>query len=535
MNGRIGESHHLRIFGAAKLSVAALLALTSVPLAAATCGIDVPCSCSLVSGPHAGTSIPLLNSGMPIGGICTDGFGVGVVVQTGQNHFVAPTNPAEDSPPTFTNAPPIPLPGASQPSDEDTTREAIKEERTAESKAEAEAEAEDKSNNISGNTLEDSAESPSRSSSHDPAVSPPSVSAHDSDEVSVITGTNMGAREDRKLNCNGSCVPEYVMFTTDRIDTEKSNPNERFASGRNDGGLRYGTCLVTIPTKHRRGVVERPSIFRLEFHEDPTKHIVLAGIQVQSYEKFLNRLNSQLDSTEKDALLFVHGYNVSFAEAARRTAQVAYDLHFRGAGSRGVAVFYSWPSQGHLIPYSADEANAEWTEGHLESFLEDFLRNSKASHVYLMAHSMGSRPLLRAIREIAVSQPALLARVNQLILAAPDFDADTFENQIAPAIEKAHVPGTLYVSGRDLALKASERLHGDFPRLGDVSAGPVLVQNIDTIDVSQVDTGDFLGHAYFASKLLQDLFDVFGGISVKERFGLEPVHFARGDYWRYSR
>ena len=35
--------------------------------------------------------------------------------------------------------------------------------------------------------------------------------------------------------------------------------------------------------------------------------------------------------------MFVHGFNVSFADAARRTAQIAYDLAFGGPGA------LSWP------------------------------------------------------------------------------------------------------------------------------------------------------------------------------------------------
>ena len=51
-----------------------------------------------------------------------------------------------------------------------------------------------------------------------------------------------------------------------------------------------------------------------------------------------------------DAFLFIHGYNVTFEGAARRTAQMAYDLGFNGA-----AVFYSWPSQGTPTAYTIDE------------------------------------------------------------------------------------------------------------------------------------------------------------------------------------
>ncbi|WP_429550866.1 alpha/beta hydrolase [Paraburkholderia sp. MM5477-R1] len=43
--------------------------------------------------------------------------------------------------------------------------------------------------------------------------------------------------------------------------------------------------------------------------------------------------------------LFIRGFKVGFVDAARRTAQMAYDLGFDGA-----PVFFSWPSQGQFSP-----------------------------------------------------------------------------------------------------------------------------------------------------------------------------------------
>jgi Alpha/beta hydrolase of unknown function (DUF900) len=38
-------------------------------------------------------------------------------------------------------------------------------------------------------------------------------------------------------------------------------------------------------------------------------------------------------SPSRDAFIFVHGYNVSFPDAARRTAQIAFDLHIPAPGA----------------------------------------------------------------------------------------------------------------------------------------------------------------------------------------------------------
>ncbi len=58
----------------------------------------------------------------------------------------------------------------------------------------------------------------------------------------------------------------------------------------------------------------------------------------------------------RDVLVFVPGYNVSFVNAVRRTAQLAYDLDFGG-----VPVLYSWPSAGSAAAYVADGAAADFS------------------------------------------------------------------------------------------------------------------------------------------------------------------------------
>lgn len=82
-------------------------------------------------------------------------------------------------------------------------------------------------------------------------------------------------------------------------------------------------------------------------------------------------------STGKRAFIFVHGYNVTFEDAAKRTAQISYDLAFDGA-----PIFYSWPSQRLPTPLGyTDEQNSEWSQANLRSFLSDFFTQSDAQDV----------------------------------------------------------------------------------------------------------------------------------------------------------
>ncbi|MCF6214373.1 MAG: alpha/beta hydrolase [Flavobacteriaceae bacterium] len=294
-----------------------------------------------------------------------------------------------------------------------------------------------------------------------------------------------------------------VYFATDRNDTKSNDVNNRFGGKR--GMLQYGTCVVTIPYDHKIGEIERPSLWRLEFSEDSKKHVVLESIKVLNKDSYFKKLSNNIKKTsKKSSFLFVHGYNVSFAAAARRTAQISYDLLFDGE-----AVFYSWPSQSNTAAYTIDEANIAWSEANIKNFLEDYLTRSEADDIYLVAHSMGNRGLTKAIVSLFTEKPELKNRIKEIILAAPDIDADVFKRDIAPQmVSKIKKPITLYVSSNDMALQASHQVHGN-ARAGDSGKGVIMISGIETIDASGIDTS-FLGHSYFAesTSIIADIFDL---------------------------
>lgn len=321
-----------------------------------------------------------------------------------------------------------------------------------------------------------------------------------------------------------------VFFATDRNLTASNKPKEMFGGGRSR--LSYGSSYVSIPFDHRRGELESPSIWKLEFREDLAKHVVLLRVTVQPKDNFFLDLAERIKASgQSSAFLFVHGYNVSFHDAARRTAQIWYDLNFDGA-----PVFYSWPSQGKPAAYTVDEQSIEWTQTNLKDFLEDFFNRSDAQNVYLIAHSMGNRALTRAVASLLAEKPFLRQRLTEVILTAPDIDADVFKRDIAPALTKLGRPITLYASSEDRALVASKSVHG-YPRAGDSGGGLVLLPGIETIDATGTDTS-FLAHSYFAetNPVLMDLSAlVVNRQRAEQRTGLTRVNTQGGNYWVFKR
>lgn len=294
--------------------------------------------------------------------------------------------------------------------------------------------------------------------------------------------------------------------------------------------LELGVCEVSIPKVHKYGALEAATLLKLEFRQDPEKHIVLQKVEPRTSEAFFAELSGDMARQGDSLLVFVHGYNVSFDNAARRTAQMVFDLKFQGVGA-----FFSWPSQANWYKYRLDEKQAELAVDPLKRFLLQLARQSKARSIHLIAHSMGSRPLAAALKEMEDESQGQGATFNQVVLAAPDIDADVFKYRIAPAILPRAERITLYASSNDLALVASRTFNGGDPRAGDSHEGLVIVPGIETIDVSNVDSS-LLGHSYFGSNMsvIRDLQELLDGYkSADERHFLMPIGRDGAKYWEF--
>jgi len=297
-----------------------------------------------------------------------------------------------------------------------------------------------------------------------------------------------------------------------------------------NGAVEYGVCQVSIPSGHREGELESPSLLRFEFHEDPEKHVVLLAVTPAKKDAYFADLSARVRaSPQKTALVFVHGYNVTFEDAARRTAQIAFDIHFSG-----VPIFFSWPSLGSVTGYPIDMTNADWAQFDLKAFLLDLADTSDAENIILIAHSMGNRVLTRALVDAVAERPAFASRVREVVLAAPDIDADTFRRDLAPRLIAAARGTTMYASSTDAALNVSHQYNGE-ARAGDIAAGPIVVTGMETVDVSAVDPGP-LGHSYIGDSpsVLDDVAKLIdNGQRAAARLG-NPVTGPQGSYWRMA-
>lgn len=294
-----------------------------------------------------------------------------------------------------------------------------------------------------------------------------------------------------------------VHYATDRKPTGREQPDSFFSNEKSIGqALSWGKCKVSIPGEHERGSLESPGLLRWVFKADPRKHVLVLSVEPFTASAFASSVGSRLDgSGAPQALVFIHGYNVRFHDAVRRTAQLQEDLAFPGP-----AICFSWPSRGEFLGYGADGDSAQWAAPHLAEVVRRLRAIDGRMRIHLVAHSMGNRVMTMALQTMVLKDEHPEGSVQQIVLAAPDIDRNVFD-QLADALRSAGQRVTLYASSKDRALWVSKLLHRG-PRAGDCGADMVLCEGIDTIDASQVDSSLLsLRHSYFAAQgsLLTDI------------------------------
>jgi len=301
--------------------------------------------------------------------------------------------------------------------------------------------------------------------------------------------------------------PVDVYYATDRARTGDSSPTLFYGGGRGSE-LELGVATVTIPNVHAPGMLEAPSVWKLEFAPNPAKHVVLQSVTPMPRDGFFGKLQGEFaDGQKTDAFVFIHGFNVKFDQAARRAAQMAYDMDFPG-----VPILYSWPSRGMTVAYVADTAVVRLSGRRLADFLDDLVDNSGATTIHIVAHSMGNRALTDALEILALKRDVTAQSdplFGQVLFAAPDVDAGLFARMIQ-TIRPIAKRLTLYASEKDWALVSSRKLHGNAPRAGQGGEDTLADNNVDSIDMSELGE-DMLAHSYFAddSSALADMVTLF--------------------------
>lgn len=301
-------------------------------------------------------------------------------------------------------------------------------------------------------------------------------------------------------------APDQTMQTV-LVGTARMFDEARGApgTGRSET-LSFGRYDVVIPPKHRIGRISRP---RVNQDFDPQRHFALSNATFLDQAGFRAEFSRQLRAApadQREAILFVHGFNTSFIEGVYRVGQLGNDLNLPG-----VLLHYSWPSLGAPLAYAHDRDSALFARDGLEAMIRQSA-GADVQRLLLVGHSMGSQLLMETLRQIALrGDRALLNRIGGVILISPDIDVDVFRLQ-ARAIGALPQPFLIVTSQRDRVLQLSARLTGQRSRLGNLgNPEPLDGLEVTLLDVSAFSTGE--GHFNVArSPALIQLLDQVGAI-----------------------
>lgn len=285
-----------------------------------------------------------------------------------------------------------------------------------------------------------------------------------------------------------------VFYSTGRQPTEKSGGEIAFGARRDDRSARhYGTVTVSIPhLNHSLGEIERPNIWSMELRPDPDKHMVAGAPAPLSTREFYQSLKQKIAiSRESEALLFVHGFNVSFEEAALRTAQISKDLDFKGA-----PMMFSWPTRGLRKEDDRGATSFDQVTENLAAFVSSLKTRGNVKTVHIISHGLGAMFAVNAIREAtSKSDGSSLPQIGQLALVAPDISKDDLIAAL-PVLEAHTTRTTLHASSKDRVLNFSGMFRSQPPVMFDPADGKELLaigyETFDTIDTADTDT-NFMG------------------------------------------
>ena len=280
---------------------------------------------------------------------------------------------------------------------------------------------------------------------------------------------------------------EAIFVATNR----KPDKNGDY-TGERDTKLHFARYEVSIPDQHKVGQIEWP-----KGKPDPRKNFSITSVSgYQTAGSFKKRLNRALANPahrselgDKEAILFIHGYNTDFSQGLYRTAQIKYDY-----GINTPMVHYSWPSAGETGLYVYDRDSVKASRDHLAELIGQ-LTASSADRVLLVAHSLGTELLMETMRQMAIANKGRLhPKIEGIVLISPDVDIDVFNSQLAP-IDKLPDQFVLFVSQKDRALEISSFLSGDNSRVGNnVDTAKINRAGITLFDVTDFDGGDDLNH-----------------------------------------
>lgn len=321
-----------------------------------------------------------------------------------------------------------------------------------------------------------------------------------------------------------------LFYVTDRQRSASQSHGGEFYTSVASDGLEFGRVSATI---NEVGGVRTSLIKGTKRVPRPASmgSAQVEGLEPLSEASFLDTLSASGTDDRRQpvhVVLFVHGFDVQFYEAALHLARLATSMEIPV-----VPVFYSWPSQGDVVGYWHDEDEVSAAVVRITPFLEKLL-SQPGGEITIVCHSMGARIVTRSLGELARNKVPLPS-LSKVAFAAADINVEEFNAQWPYLKQMQGVEWTFYESSGDFALRLSKIVH-TFRRLGESDGAVYIEDGTDTVDASSTTSIlRTLGHSYITSSpaLAGDIGDWVAQDLPPAIRGLQRMEQGDAVYWRF--
>ncbi len=333
-----------------------------------------------------------------------------------------------------------------------------------------------------------------------------------------------------ELQPDGQFAVVKTYFATNR-SYRAGNPTHAMFGSSQGERVTLGKSYVILPRSGDTIDIEPVDLVRVNIGGEAVEGITLAHNEVfEESEDFTDSVQSDINrGTESSALVFVHGHNLGFEDAARQVAQLSYDIGFSG-----LTMLYSWPARGGAAAYIADEESMRASQRQLQAMLNELFYLTPTERIYFVAEGMGANLLTRSLKEMIAVAPNFRSRVREIVLLNPDIRSDAFERDLAPYLGSVDSPLTLYASSRNPVLTAA-RSFTAADLAGDFTDRILITPNVESIDFGNA-TATLGTHANYrdSNHIVSDLWDLLQhGTRANSRSRLTAVYTQEGVFWRY--
>ncbi len=308
--------------------------------------------------------------------------------------------------------------------------------------------------------------------------------------LSGCAGRPEGVLRPIALSTNDTNRVDMLVATTRK---QAADAGELY-TGERGTAISLNSITVSIPPDGSRKIGEVQWPRRLP--ANPEKEFAVLEVEKIATERQAHTWFRENANAKKQVIIFVHGFNNTYADAVFRFAQITHD-----AGTNATPILFTWPSRASAFGYLYDKESTNYSRRALEDIIIQTARSPDVGDITILAHSMGTWLAVEALRGVAMREKAIPAKVKNVVLASPDIDVDVFRRQLIE-MGKKRPQFTIFASTKDRALEVSRWISGGVNRVGGIDAAPytsVLKQlGITVIDTSTVASKDALGHNAFA-------------------------------------